>query len=140
MLLQEVFALLLIDIFASLRTYIHLQLKQLNLLVKCFQRLDNSCCHRVGFQHIDFVTGIERQIRTNEIYDDYIVSDIADSELRLVGNLIILLDILCRGLPKVVNGSVKLFVFGIGYYFVGRCCSTDEIGSMLFKALQTASA
>ena len=110
LLLQEILALLLVDVLARFRADVLPQLQQLNLLVQRFQHLDHALHHRCRAYHSHSVGNAERHVRTDEIHGQHLILDVVQRELRLVGNVLVLVDVFDGRVAQVVEGRAPGFV------------------------------
>ena len=120
LLLQEVFALLFIQVLARFRANLFFKFKQLHFLVQHFQRNHDALVHRVGLQHTHLVLVGERHVGAHVVDAQNVVLDVVQGKLCLVGDIIVLFDVLDGLLAKVLCGRLVFLIVRLGQYFRGN--------------------
>ena len=136
LLLQEVLALLFVDVFARLGSNVLTQLQQLYLLVERLQYEDHAIHHRVGLQHLDLIAYAERQVRTDEVQGEYVVLDVVQSKLRLVGDVLVLMDVFNGLVAKVFDSRTPRLIVTVGHLFRHQRGGAHEVGAMTRDAIE----
>ena len=114
LLLQEIFALLFVDVFARFGANVLLDLQQLHFFIEGAQSDVDTFERVVGLQHTHFIVQIEGHVRADEIGSDDIVVDIGDGKLCLVGHFLILFNELDGLVAQIFHGSGVFAATGIG--------------------------
>ena len=117
LLLQEVFALLFVDVFARFRTYGLLNLQQLHLLVQGFQGDIHAFERVVGLQHVHLIVKVEGHVRADEVGSDNVVVYVCYGKLRLVGHFLVHLDKFHGLTAKVFHGRMVFARVFVDKYF-----------------------
>ena len=121
LLLQEVFALLFVQVFARLHADVLLQFQQLRLAVEDFQQSEQAVFQFVFPQQVHLVFHAERHVRADKVDGDDGIRDIAQGKLRLVGYLVVFADILNSQRLHVLVCRIKLLV-AVGWKTLRQRC------------------
>ena len=111
LLLQEVFALLLIKIHSCLLTYLLLEFQQLSFAVKYLKQTVSPFFCIINFKQFHLVFDAERQRAAHIVDRDHFVLNARQSKLCLVGHVFIESDILFGALFHRFANSDKLLFF-----------------------------
>ena len=122
LLLQEVFALLLVKIHARLLLNILLEFQQLDFSFEGFQQAECTLSDVIFLKQFNFVFDGERQIAANIVDANHAVPDTRKSILCFVGHLVVETDIIAGTLLHSFIERIELFVegghlVGIGHHF-----------------------
>ena len=92
LLLQEVLALLFVELFTRLHTNLIAQLQELQLAVEQAQGIERTVHQVALLEKLHLVFNRERQSRAEEVQTDYGIMDVVNREHHLVCQLVILMD------------------------------------------------
>ena len=116
LLLQEVVALLLVDILTCLVTDFGLKIKQVNLAIHDTHGIEQTLLHGVHLQQLHLFLRTEGQVRADEIQRHDIVCHVFQRKLCFVGNLVTHADVLIYRLAQIFHCSLELNVALVGLF------------------------
>ena len=115
LLLQEVLALLGVQVVAGLLPYLLLQAQQADVPVLELQYLIDAVHQGVRGEQVHLLLGAEGHVGADEVGEHHLVGDVLQGELGLVGYAVVRLDILYGLLPQLRQQGVELGVSLLGY-------------------------
>ena len=136
LLLQEVVALLLVDVLTSLVSDVGFQVLEVDLAVQNLHQAEQSFFHEFHFQKGHLLLHAERHVRTHEVQGHDIVGDILDGESSLVGNFLTDIDVLGHHVAEVFHRRTELTVFLVRLKVFYRIDDALEIGFRLDNRLE----
>jgi len=140
LLLQEIFFLLLIEVFAGFLVNLVSELLELNLPVFNLQQFDDSFLDVAVFQQPDLVFDRQWQVGAHEVGEHDWVGEVLDGHQNVIRNLLTALDQLFGRRAQILYQCHKLRVF-VGRKLVGRGChDTFIVGFDARDFLQPAFA
>ena len=140
LLLQEVFALLLVDVLTGAAADVLFQFQQLCLLVDDLQQVEHAVVGRLAAQQLHLVGDVERKVGAHEVYHHHAIGDVGEGKLRLIGYLFVFLDIVYRCHPQVFYGGIELGVVVGGEYLGDALGDAGKIGTVFGDVRQAAFA
>ena len=84
-------------------------------LVERFQHNDHSVHHGIGLKHLHLIAHAERQVGADEVHDEHIVLNVVQGKLRLIGYVLILMNVFNGLCTKVFDGRAPRFVASVGH-------------------------
>ena len=128
LLLEEVVALLLVDVLTGLVADIGLQVLKVNLTVDHLHHTEQTLFHCLLQQQLHLLIGREGHVRADEVEGHDIVTDILDGKRGLVGNIVRYVNVLVDHVPQVFHRGLELPVALLRLNIVERINFTLEIG------------
>ena len=132
--------MLFVQVFACLDADILFQVEQLYLTVQHLQQLKQTVFDGGTCQQVYLVIHFQRQVGTDKVQGNGVVSDVLQGKLRLIGYILVLLDVFYRQLTHIGHRCRKLAVFSVGQHFdIILCCAHEERAFLVNRHQATAS-
>ena len=129
LLLQEVLALLGVQVVAGLLPYLLLQAQQADVPVLELQYLVDAVHQGVRGEQVHLLLGAEGHVGADEVGEHHLVGDVLQGELGLVGYAVVRLDILYGLLPQLRQQGVELGVSLLGYLLLDGLDGRRVVGA-----------
>ena len=84
-------------------------------LVERFQHNDHSVHHGIGLKHLHLIAYAEWQVGADKVHDEHIVLNVVQGKLRLIGYVLILMNVFNSLGTKVFDGRAPRFVASVGH-------------------------
>ena len=133
LLLQEVLTLLFIKVLTGTTPDVLLDLLQLELTVHDAQHLDHTLLEVRLLEQFHLLLDGERHTGTDEVQHHQMVVDVLDGKLRLVGNILVLLDVVDTCVAQIGHGGHKLRISVIGNHLGCQMHLTSQVRTGTFQ-------
>ena len=140
LLLEEVLALLFVNVNLGLCLDVVLQFEQLQLPVERLQQVKHAVQRAIVAEHLYLVLQRQRKIGTVVVHSRYRIIDIVEGKGRLVGHVIIAMNILVDLSVQFLKGRVDHAVVLVSQLFFERLCLAHQVRMVLDNLGQGATS